>query len=72
MDELGHHENEAINFKKRIYELLEGEIPILGVLQKCDSEFLENISKNDNVKLIEINHNNIKHIENKIQNETWI
>ncbi len=54
MDELGPNEEKAIDFKKLVLELVDGDIPILGVLQKADSVFLDEIKNHPKVEVREI------------------
>ncbi|MDO4438467.1 MAG: nucleoside-triphosphatase [Eubacteriales bacterium] len=54
MDELGPHEEFATDFKMKVLELLDGDIPILGVIQKAESAFLDTIKAHPKVKVEEI------------------
>lgn len=54
MDELGPHEEQAKQFIGYIFSLLDGEIPILGVLQKSKSMFLSKIISHSNVVIEEV------------------
>ena len=48
MDELGPHEAEAVRFRQMILKVLDGPVPVLGVLQEAPSPFLqENCPKAD-------------------------
>lgn len=55
MDELGPHEGEALRFQEAVLHALDGEIPILGVLQKADTPFLRRVASHPKVQLLEIN-----------------
>ncbi len=58
MDELGPHETEALAFQEAVWSAVEGNIPILGVLQRADSAFLEKIARYPNVYLLEVTEEN--------------
>ena len=58
MDELGPHETEATFFCRRVSELLDGPLPVYGVLQRADSEFLRDIAKRDDVRIVEVTREN--------------
>ena len=58
MDELGFAEQEAVAFKKQVLETLDGEIPVLGVLKKWSSDFLEQVAGHPFVKVIEVDREN--------------
>ncbi|MBR3397979.1 MAG: nucleotide kinase [Lachnospiraceae bacterium] len=66
MDELGPHEEKAYNFKKRVLDLLNGSTPILGVLQKADSEFLNSIACHSNVRVVEVTRGNRDSLYDKL------
>lgn len=52
MDELGSAEACAKAFQESVLSLLDGETPILGVLQEGTSEFLQQIAAHPNVEII--------------------
>lgn len=58
MDELGSAESEAEAFQARIFELLDGDTPILGVLQEGESEFQKKVTAHPNVELIHVTAEN--------------
>lgn len=58
MDELGPHEEEAEEFKAKIISILNGNIPVLGVLQKSDSRFLSEISNRKDVYILNVTEEN--------------
>lgn len=58
MDELGPHEENATLFRDAVLSALDGELPILGVLQKADSPFLRQIADHPRVRLIEVTAEN--------------
>ena len=59
MDEVGRMESEAAQFSARILQLLDGETPILGVVQKAADTPLTNAIRNHpNVRVVEISVEN--------------
>ena len=58
MDELGPAEAKAEQFQKAVFECVDGDVPIIGVIQKAESEFLEAIRNHPNVDVIEVTMEN--------------
>ena len=58
MDELGPAESAAKAFQDRVLELLDGEIPVLGVLQEGESAFQRRVAAHPNVELIYVTEEN--------------
>ena len=58
MDELGAAESAAKAFQDRVLALLDGEIPILGVLQEGESAFQQRVATHPNVELIYVTKEN--------------
>lgn len=54
MDELGPTEAEAHTFQCAVLAALDGETPILGVLQQADSPFLRQIASHEAVEVVEV------------------
>ena len=54
MDELGPHEEQALRFQQAVFEILDKEIPVRGVLQKADSAFLDRIAAHPQVEVMEV------------------
>ena len=54
MDELGPAEGKAEAFKQAVLDALDGNIPIIGVIQKAESEFLNAIRNHRNVDIVEV------------------
>ena len=54
MDELGPTEAKAAQFQQAVLATLDGDVPIVGVLQKADSEFLRTIASHRNVDVVEV------------------
>ena len=72
MDELGPHEAEAVRFRRAVLELLDGDTPILGVLQSPAGTFWPEIAGHPGVELVEITKSNrneekiLRHILNTL------
>ena len=58
MDELGPHEAAARQFQVSVFRALDGEIPILGVLQQAESEFLHRIAHHPRVTVLTVSVEN--------------
>ena len=58
MDELGPHEESALDFQTAVFRVLDGDTPVIGVLQKADSTFLHRVATHPNVCLIEVTREN--------------
>ena len=53
MDELGILENKCHEFQKKVYECLNSDINVLGVIKQRKSIFLDNIRNRSDVKIID-------------------
>ena len=58
MDELGVFEESAPQFKAAVFEKLDGGVPVLGVVKKKDSPFLDAVRVHPNVEVIEVTEDN--------------
>lgn len=58
MDELGPHEAAAAGFQAAVRRALEGNTPILGVLQQSDSAFLQEVAHHPRVTVLAISEEN--------------
>lgn len=58
MDELGPKENDALLFQRAVLNCLAGAVPVLGVLMKRQSSFLDRVRSHPNVKIIEVTPEN--------------
>ena len=58
MDELGPHEAEARRFQAAVFRTLDGAIPIIGVLQQAESEFLDRIACHPQVTVLTVSEEN--------------
>lgn len=60
MDELGPKESNALEFQAAILCALNGKVPILGVLQKAQSAFLDEILNHPSVQIKSVAANNYR------------
>lgn len=51
MDEIGPHEAEAKRFQQEVFRALDGDTPVLGVLQRAESPFLDAIRRHPKVRV---------------------
>ena len=58
MDELGPAESGAEKFTAAVLAALDGELPILGVLQQADTPFLRAVARHPRVRLVTVNPQN--------------
>lgn len=58
LDELGFMENDIEKFTSKVYELLDSEKPIFGVLKDYECEFLNNIRNRKDATILEITKEN--------------
>lgn len=58
MDELGPNEAGALVFQEAVLRALDGEIPILGILQEADSPFLKKVAAHPKVRVIRVTEEN--------------
>jgi nucleoside-triphosphatase THEP1 len=58
MDELGPNEGNATEFCQAVMNVLNGDVPVIGVLQKADSPFLKVIANHPKVQVIEVTNKN--------------
>jgi nucleoside-triphosphatase len=54
MDELGPAESGAKKFCETVLAALDGDLPVLGVLQKADTEFLRAVAGHPRVRLVTV------------------
>lgn len=62
MDEIGPHEYGARDFCASVFRCLDGQTPILGVLQQTDSDLFHKIADHSNVNLIRVSKDNRDHL----------
>lgn len=54
MDELGPHEQDAQGFCQAVRKALDGDVPILGVLQRANTSLYARIASHSQVRLVEV------------------
>ncbi len=62
MDEIGLREQNSNLFKRAILAKLAGDIPVLGVVQRWEGEFVERIRNHPNVELITVTEENREYV----------
>lgn len=55
MDELGFFENNAVLFQEKVLEILDSDTPVLGVLKKKETPFLNSIRCRNDVSIFVVN-----------------
>ena len=58
MDELGPHEGSASLFRQAVLDTLNGTVPVFGVLQAADSDFLGEIASHPEVLVLQVAEEN--------------
>ena len=58
MDELGPNEANSAAFRQAVWNTLDGEVPVYGVLQVADSEFLDAVASRLDVQVIVVSEEN--------------
>lgn len=54
MDELGPREEEARRFQGAVFRALDGDVPVLGVLQRAESDFLQRTAAHPRGRVVEV------------------
>ncbi len=54
MDELGFMESRAFEFQKAVFECLDGDIPVLGVIKPMKIDFLDRIRAHEKVNILTV------------------
>lgn len=56
MDELGFMENEALNFQEKVLEILDGQIPVFGVVKPKEKEtpFLKKVKNHPRSQIVDV------------------
>ena len=68
MDELGFLESRSYRFQNRVLEILDGEIPVIGVVKPKHDRFLDRIRNHPGVEIVEITPENREEKLNYITN----
>ncbi len=67
LDELGYMEEKAPLFQKIVFRMLDSSKPVIGVLKKCNGNFVRKIAERKDVQVIEIDKDNRDLMERKIR-----
>lgn len=70
MDELGFFEKDALLFQDKVFEILDSEKRVLGVIKKRSNPFLDKVKERKDVVLLEVDLQNRKDIIKNI-NTIW-
>ena len=71
MDELGPTEAEAMKFRQKVIDTLEGNVPVYGVLQMADSDFLDQVAAREDVQVIVVDENNRDSLPRVLLESGW-
>lgn len=66
MDELGFMESEALIFQDKVFELLDGNTPVLGAIKPDKNPFLNKVRNHKNVMVCEITKNTNERIVSEV------
>jgi len=66
MDEIGFFEIQAENFKNKVFEILDSSKLVIGVLKKCNNEFLNTIKNRKDVVIFDVTLSNRDYIFDEI------
>ena len=58
MDELGPNEANSEKFRQAVWNVLDGDVPVYGVLQVADSDFLDAVAARSDVQVITVSREN--------------
>ena len=71
MDELGPNEANSGNFRQSVLDALDGEIPVYGVLQVADSDFLDTVASHPDVQVITVTEENRSALPRQLLELGW-
>ena len=71
MDELGPNEAKAYGFQRAVEQALDSGIPVYGILQMADSEFLDRIAARDDVCVITVTEENRDSLPRQLLEQGW-
>lgn len=71
MDELGPAEGDSARFRQAVLDTLDGEVPVYGVLQAADSEFLADISAREDVQVVTVTEENRDDLPRILLESCW-
>lgn len=71
MDELGPNEANSEKFRQAVLRVLDGDVPVYGVLQVAASDFLDAVASRPDVQVITISQENRDNMPRKLQIQGW-
>ena len=71
MDELGPNEANSEKFRQAVWNTLDGEISVYGVLQVADSDFLDAVAARPDVQVITISQENRDSMPQRLLDQGW-
>ena len=71
MDELGPNEANSKKFRQAVWNVLDGDIPVYGVLQVADSDFLDAVAARPDVQVITISEENRDQMPAQLLLQGW-
>ena len=71
MDELGPNEADSAAFRQAVLDTLNGTVPVYGVLQMADSDFLTAIASRPDVEVITVTAENREALPQKLLEAGW-
>lgn len=71
MDELGPNEANSEKFRQAVWKVLDGGLPVYGVLQVADSDFLDAVAARPDVQVITISQENRDNMPGQLQVLGW-
>ena len=71
MDELGPNEANSEAFRRAVWNTLDGEMPVYGVLQVADSDFLDAVASRPDVQVIVVSEENRDNMPHYLRDLGW-
>ena len=71
MDELGPSEANSEQFRQAVWNVLDGAVPVYGVLQVADSDFLDAVAARPDVEVITISEENRNSMPDLLLKQGW-
>ena len=71
MDELGPNEANSEKFRQAVWKTLDGAVPVYGVLQVADSDFLDAVASRPDVQVITISQENRDNMPRHLLEQGW-
>lgn len=66
MDELGVLEKDAVKFQDKVFECLDSDTDVIGIIKNKDRLFLNSIRNRDDVLILTVSHDNRDSMMNKL------